>query len=71
MIREVKSYPLLRGIRGEPAADINALISGLLSLAQLALDFPEIIEAEINPFLVRSDQNGAVAVDARLTIRRE
>lgn len=71
MIREVKSYPLLRGIRGEPAADVNALINGLLSLAQLALDFPETIEAEINPFLVRSDQNGAVAVDARLTIRRE
>jgi len=71
MIREVKAYPLLRGVRGEPAADINALINGLLGLAQLALDFPEILEAEINPFLVKSDQNGAVAVDARLTIRRE
>ena len=69
MIREIKTYPLLRGIRGEPPADVSALVEGILTLNQMALDFPEIIEAEINPFLVRT--KGSTAVDARLTIKKE
>ena len=69
MIREIKTYPLLRGIRGEPPTDVSALVEGILALNQMALDFPEIIEAEINPFLVRT--KGSTAVDARLTIKKE
>ena len=69
MIREIKTYPLLRGIRGEPPTDVSALVEGILTLNQMALDFPEIIEAEINPFLVRT--KGSTAVDARLTIKKE
>ena len=71
MIREVKAYPLLRGMRGESPADISALVNGILALSQLALDFPEILEIEINPFLVKSAGQGAIAVDARLTIKKE
>jgi len=69
MIREIKTYPLLRGIRGEPPADVSALAEGILALNQMALDFPEIVEAEINPFLVKT--KGCIAVDARLTIKKE
>lgn len=71
MVREVRAYPLLRGVRGEPAADVPALVDSILALAQLALDFPEITEAEINPLLVRPEGKGVVAVDARLSIRKE
>jgi len=71
MLREVKAYPLLRGMRGEPPADISALVNGILSLSQLALDFPEILEAEINPFLVKPANQGGIAVDARISIKKE
>ncbi len=71
MIREVKSYPILRGVRGEAPADVSALVDAILALAQFALDFPEIVEAEINPLLVKPVGQGCVAVDARLSIKKE
>jgi len=40
-------------------------------LAQLAADFPELSEGEINPLLVRPKGQGAVAVDARLALGGE
>ncbi|NVM20810.1 MAG: acetate--CoA ligase family protein [Desulfobacterales bacterium] len=69
MIRDIRSFPLLRGVRGEPAADIEGIRDALLRLSQMAIDFPEIIEADINPLLVCPEGRGAVAVDARITIQ--
>jgi acetyltransferase len=69
MIRDIRSFPLLRGVRGEPPADIDAIRDALLRLSQMAIDFPEIIEADINPLLVRPEGLGAVAVDTRITIQ--
>jgi acetyltransferase len=69
MIRDIRSFPLLRGVRGETPADIEGIQDALLRLSQMAIDFPEIIEADINPLLVRSEGQGAVAVDARITIQ--
>jgi len=68
MIREIKSFPLLRGVRGEPPADIEGIRDALLRLSQVAAEFPEIIEADINPLLVCPEGQGVVAVDARFTI---
>lgn len=68
MIRETKTFPLLRGVRGEAEADIGAIEKSLLLLSQMATDFPQIIEADINPLLVKERGKGAVAVDARFTI---
>jgi acetyltransferase len=68
MIRETKSFPLLRGVRGEAEADIGAIEKSLLVLSQMASDFPQIIEADINPLLVRDRGEGIVAIDARFTI---
>jgi acetyltransferase len=61
---------LLGGYRGQPAADKEAVIDTLQALAQLALDWPEITEIEVNPLLVRPEGEGAYAVDvrARLTL---
>jgi acetyl coenzyme A synthetase (ADP forming)-like protein len=69
MIRDIHSFPLLRGVRGEAPADIEGIRDALLRLSQMAIDFPEIIEADINPLLVRPEGQGAVAVDARITIQ--
>jgi acetyltransferase len=68
MIREIHSFPLLRGVRGERPADIDALREYLLRLSQLVIDFPEIMELDINPLIVRSEGKGAVAADARITL---
>lgn len=71
MIRETKMFPLLRGVRGETEADIEAIEKSLLVLSQMAVDFPQIIEADINPLLVRKRGQGVVAIDARFTIGGE
>ena len=69
MIRDVRSFPLLRGVRGEAPADIEGIQDALLRLSQMTIDFPEIIEADINPLLVCPEGQGTVAVDARITIQ--
>lgn len=68
MIEEIKSAPLLRGARGEPPCDIEAIVDCLLVVSQMVTDFPEIVEMDINPLKVGEPGAGAVAVDARITI---
>lgn len=69
MIRETRSYALLVGVRGEPPADIGAIIDVILRISQLSMDFPEILELDINPLLVGEKGKGAVAVDSRIILR--
>ncbi len=66
MIREIRSFPLLRGVRGEPPVDFDAIRDVLLAMSQLAMDFPQILEAECNPVLAHAD--GAVVADIRATL---
>jgi acetyl coenzyme A synthetase (ADP forming)-like protein len=68
MITEIKSYPMLKGVRGQKPVDIAAIVDALLHLSQLAVDFPEILEADVNPLIMKESGQGAVAVDARFTI---
>tara|TARA_R100001086_G_scaffold178529_2_gene98918 strand:- start:382 stop:711 length:330 start_codon:yes stop_codon:yes gene_type:complete len=63
MIASVKSFALLRGYRGAPEGDLDALADGLVALSQLAAD-PRVVEAEINPVLVREHARGILALDA-------
>jgi acyl-CoA synthetase (NDP forming) len=63
MIGEVKAFATLKGFRGKPAGDLDALARAVVALSQLALQSdPPIAEAEVNPLIVRPD--GVVAVDA-------
>ncbi len=66
MIKETKAYSVLKGARGEPPMDIEAVVEGLQRLSQLVIDFPEIVEIDINPLTVLP--KGAVAIDARITL---
>ena len=68
MIRETRTFPLLRGVRGEPEADIKAIENALIILSKMSSDFPCILEAEINPLLVMKRGKGIFAIDARFTI---
>ncbi|EGJ49145.1 acetate--CoA ligase family protein [Desulfocurvibacter africanus] len=66
MIREVRSYMLLKGFRGEPAVNFQALERIILTMSALAMDFPEIYEAEFNPVL--AGEQGAIVADVRLSL---
>jgi len=70
MIRSIKGYPLLQGARGEKAVDVDKLVEILMRLSQLASDFPEISEMDLNPVFALEKGKGAVVVDARLRIVR-
>ncbi|MBN2148543.1 MAG: acetate--CoA ligase family protein [Anaerolineales bacterium] len=56
----------LNGFRGQPPADRQALLDVMVRLAQLASDFPDITEVEINPLRVLPAGQGAFALDARM-----
>jgi acyl-CoA synthetase (NDP forming) len=60
---------LLDGVRGAPPVDFAALEDALLRVSQLAVDFPEISELDVNPLLA-TDQ-GVIAVDGRVMISRQ
>jgi len=66
MINELRGAPLLRGYRGQPAADETALRDVLLRLSALIEACPEILELDINPLKVLP--SGACAVDARIRV---
>ena len=66
MVTEVKAYPLLKGYRNTPPADIDAIINILLSTSKLIMDYPEIKELDLNPIMAYAD--GAKTVDARIIL---
>lgn len=68
MIHEIRSFPLLEGVRGEPPADFEAMVDALLKVSRLVTDFPEIVELDINPFMVFDQGRGAMAIDMRLVL---
>jgi acetyltransferase len=69
MLGEIRAHALLDGVRGEPPADKGAIIDTILRIGQLVTDFPEIMELDINPFVVYPENQGGVAIDMRLILR--
>jgi len=68
MIKDIKSYKILKGFRGKGPADIDKIQESLLRLSQLATDFPEFQEIDINPFVVYEQGKGANAIDSRFLL---
>jgi acetyltransferase len=66
LIERTRIYRLLKGYRNLPPADMDAVVLAIMQVAQLATDFAEIVELDINPLLADSD--GVVALDARMRI---
>jgi acetyltransferase len=70
MIREIKGYRVLQGMRGNFPADVDAIVDAILRVSQLVTDYADDIEElDINPLVVFA--KGAKAVDALVTRRRE
>jgi acetyl coenzyme A synthetase (ADP forming)-like protein len=66
MLDEIRGAAVLRGARGQPPVDREALAALIVNASHLAGDFPEIAEVDLNP--VMASAAGAVAVDARIVV---
>jgi acetyltransferase len=68
MVEGLSGEAYLRGVRGEGSVDFEGLREVLLRLSQLVMDFHEIEEFDINPFLACPEGQASAAVDARVRI---
>jgi acyl-CoA synthetase (NDP forming) len=69
MLDRTMAGRLLAGYRGAPPADRDAVVETILRLAQVALDWPQIAEIEINPLMVMAAGGGTSAVDVRVRLQ--
>lgn len=70
-LRTLRIWPLLEGVRGDKAADVDALVQATLRLGQLVADSAGHIQAiDINPVMVGARGEGIMAVDALVQARR-
>ena len=66
MITEIKGYKILKGARGNPPRDIQAIKEVLMKVSELTTENPEINEIDLNPIFVF--EKGLQVVDARMIL---
>lgn len=71
MIKEIRSYPLLLGVRGEKRKDIESVIATIMKLGMIIRYCRGIADIEINPLVVYEQESGAKAVDVRIILTKE
>ena len=69
MIHAIRGFPLLEGIRGEAAVDLDTLAEVIQRISQLVGDHDRIAELDLNPFMAL--ESGGLALDARMTLATE
>lgn len=69
IIRDIRGYPVLEGVRGQPPTDVAALERMILQVSAFVEQHPEVAELDLNPVLAYAD--GAIAVDARVVLSEE
>ncbi|NIU02061.1 MAG: hypothetical protein GWN01_14465, partial [Nitrosopumilaceae archaeon] len=52
--------------RGRPPSDIRQVEESLIKFSQLIIDYPQIKEVDVNPFL--ANEEGVIALDARIVL---
>ena len=67
MLQELRGYKILKGVRGQPPRDIDALVKAIVGLSDIfAAQRNHLSDLEINPIMVRAQGGGAAAVDLRV-----
>jgi len=69
MIRTIKAYSILKGVRGAPPCDIDSIKDCLLRLSQMVSEHPEVAELDINPLIVYPEGEGCVVADSRVLLK--
>ncbi len=67
MIREIKGYEILKGMRGKPGLDIEGLAELISKVSELVMHYDDIREVDLNP--VRVYENKVSVLDARIILR--
>lgn len=71
MVSDIKGARLLQGFRGQPAADVEALVETLVRISHLAVHLEgQMAELDINPLLVLPAGQGVKAVDALMVLHK-
>lgn len=66
LMEQTRVHKLLQSFRSMPAAHMEALEGVLLRLSEMACELPLLREVDLNPVI--ADENGAMVVDARMTL---
>lgn len=69
MVQSIRSYPLLEGVRGEKPSDVERLIESIQRLSQMAVEFEEIGQMDINPIMLFERGKGYKVLDVRIALR--
>ena len=70
MLKELRGYKILTGVRGQPPRDLKALARAMAGVAELfAAQREHLSDFEINPLMVRPEGQGVAAVDVRVVRR--
>jgi len=69
MIRTIRAYRILKGVRGAPPCDIDSIKDCILRLSQMLAEHPEIAELDINPLIVYPEGQGCVVADSRVFLK--
>lgn len=64
MIHELKTYPILAGVRGQKSVDMDALADALVEFSKLPFKWTDLKEADLNPVFLYEDS--LCAIDARI-----
>jgi acyl-CoA synthetase (NDP forming) len=68
MLKELKGYSVLKGVRGEQPVNINTIVEHIQKLSQLINDFYEIEQMDINPIVFFPGKKKPMVLDARMTL---
>ena len=71
MIRSIKAFKILKGMRGKPPADIRAIRECILRMSQLVSEHPEIVELDVNPLIVYPEGQGCKLADSRIVLEKK
>ena len=71
MVRSIKGYPILKGLRGDKPADIETIEKHIVSLKVMADNHPMIKELDINPLFVHEEGLGATVADIIIRLEKE
>lgn len=68
-LHKLRSAKLLAGVRGAPAADIDAIVEAVLAIGRLMAAAPELTEIDVNPLMVHGKGQGVTGLDALIVSR--
>lgn len=71
MVKEIRAYPLLLGVRGEAKKDVDALLENIVRVGSIIQRCRGITDIEINPLVVYDHGGGVQAVDVRILLDKE